>query len=310
MNVPVYIINLTKDVERWRRIETSLRALGVSPIRINAIDGPRKLQLIRRTIKQEFATKHWQLTPSEIGVAISHVGIWKRVHRRKLAAVVLEDDVELLYSFKDFYFRELPLLLQRCDIVKFEGLFLSRASRLDPVLCNGRTTKLLVPIFPTLGAAGYALTPRGAEKLLRRAARVGIRVPIDYFIMRYDEHGAVYGETRPMMVKQGDFPSNIEHERIAQRRSRVPDPLRIPLFRRPFVVIRRGITRSLAIIKIVFLARFLRPSINHRQNRLQTPNRRDKWRDALSIAGLWDRWHKMLGLRNLVIFTFRNERSQ
>ena len=43
--------------------------------------------------------------------------------RHKLPAVIFsEDDAEFFPSFKTFYFRELLQFLQRCDIVKFEGI--------------------------------------------------------------------------------------------------------------------------------------------------------------------------------------------
>jgi glycosyl transferase family 25 len=187
------------------------------------------------------------LTPGEIGCALSHIGVWKRVHRRGLAAVVLEDDAELFNSFKSFYFRELSLFLQRCDIVKFEGLFFPRTSLSGPMLFKAQSTRLIIPFQPTMGSAGYALTRRGAEVLLRCTTH--ITMPIDFLLRDYPGHGAVYGETRPMLAKQGNFVSNIEAERhvtgkVSNKRS-----------------LWRGIRRSLAMIRIVLVAKVLRPML-------------------------------------------------
>jgi glycosyl transferase family 25 len=256
MHIPVYVINLTKDVERWRRVEKALLDLGISPIRIRAVNGVKKHELIRRLIRGGFGTKYRPLTPAVLGCALSHVGFWKKVHRRGAPAVVLEDDAELSHSFKDFYFRELPVFLQRCDIVKFEGLFYPKRSVSGPVLCDGQSTKLIVPFYPTAGTAGYALTQHGAEILLGRAKR--ITEGIDIFLGRYEEHGVVYGETRPMLVKQGDFESNIAPEMIASMMSYKPS-LWTRKIGRPLEVIRRSIRRSLAIGRIIILAKFLRP---------------------------------------------------
>lgn len=208
--IPVYVINLAKDVDRWHRIERSLLTLGIPPIRIRAIDGASRISLIRRLMKHDFATKDWALTPGEIGCALSHIGVWKKVARDGLAAIILEDDAEILSSFQRFYFKELRLFLQRCDIVKFEGLFFDQTSLSGPVLHNGSSTKLIVTFRPTLGAAGYALTRRGAEALLSLTAQIKVTLPIDYLIGRYDEHGAVFGETRPLIVRQASeaFGSN------------------------------------------------------------------------------------------------------
>src|SRR6185437_3700529 len=177
--IRVYVINLAKDVDRWHRIQRALLTLGISPIRIRAVDGTSRASLIRRLIKHDFATKDWALTPGEIGCALSHIGVWKKVARDGLAAVILEDDVEIPSSFERFYFKDLPLFLQRCDIVKFEGLFFDHTSRSGPVLHNGSSTKLIVTFRPTLGTAGYALTRRGAEALLSRTAKIKVTLPID-----------------------------------------------------------------------------------------------------------------------------------
>jgi len=264
-HIPVYVINLAKDIDRWRHIEASLLSLGISPIRIRAVDGINRTSLIRRLIKRNFATKDWALTPGEIGCALSHIKVWKKVSRGGLPAIILEDDAEIASSFKHFYFNDLPLFLQRCDIVKFEGLFYKQTSRSGPVLYNGSSTKLIVSFRPTLGGAGYALTQRGAQLLLSRAAKINISLPTDHLLVRYDEHGAIFGETRPLMVRQASeaFASNIEAERIiAGQRIRLKLNLRsicVRQIRRPFMLMRRGIGRSLAMLRIIFTVRFLPP---------------------------------------------------
>jgi glycosyl transferase, family 25 len=262
--IPVYVINLAKDVDRWHRIETSLLTLGISPIRIKAVDGTSRNSLIRRLIKHNFATKDWALTPGEIGCALSHIGVWKKVARHGLAAVILEDDVEIPSSFERFYFKDLPLFLKRCDIVKFEGLFFDHTSRSGPVLHNGASTKLIVTFRPTLGTAGYALTRRGAEALLSRTAKIKVTLPIDYFVGRYDEHGAVFGETRPLIVRQASetFASNIHAERLIEGqklRALLNSQCVFARLLRSFTLMRRGMRRSLAMLRIVVVARFFGP---------------------------------------------------
>lgn len=263
-DIPVYVINLRKDMDRWCRIETALRTLGISPIRIKALNGTARHSLIRRLIKHDFATKDWALTPGEIGCALSHIGVWKKVARHGLAAIVLEDDAEIVPAFKHFYFDDLPLFLQRCDVVKFEGLFFQNTSRTGPILCDSHSTKLIVSLRPTLGAAGYALTPRGAEALLSRAAKIKVSVPIDHLLARYDEHGAVYGETRPLIVRQATdaFASNIESERIIQgkRMTRILNSRSATIrhVRRTCKLIKLGIRRSIAMTRIIFIARLHR----------------------------------------------------
>src|SRR6185437_941458 len=256
-HIPVYVINLAKDVDRWHRIEASLLTIGISPIRIRAVDGIKKTSLIRTLIKRTFATDDWALTQGEIGCALSHIGAWKKVARGGLAAVILEDDAEILPSFKHFYFNDLPLFLQRCEIVKFEGLFFKQTSRSGLVLQNGLSTKLIVSFRPTLGGAGYALTQRGAQLLLSRAAKINVSLPTDHLLVRYDEHGAVFGETRPFMVRQASdlFTSNIEAERRIETQSMYLksnwQSMCVRQIRRSFTLMRRGTWRSLAMLRII-----------------------------------------------------------
>jgi GR25 family glycosyltransferase involved in LPS biosynthesis len=266
--IPVYVINLAKDAERWRNIERSLQDLRISPIRVRGIDGSKRHSLIRRLVKYNFANKDWGLTPGEIGCALSHIGIWKRVARSGLPAVIFEDDAVDLPAFKEFYAEDLPLFLQRCDIVKFEGLFCKNTSLSGPMLCEGRSTKLIVSFRPTVGAAGYALTQRGAKALLSRAAEMKVAVPIDHVLVRYDEHGAVYGETRPFLVRQAreSYASNIEPERIIEDermtkilRNYSASAMFYRRVRRSISLMGRGVRRALAMTRIVLFARFVRP---------------------------------------------------
>ena len=75
---------------------------------------------------------------------------------------------------------------------------------------------------------------------------------MDHLLRDYPGHGAVYGETRPLRAKQGNFASNIKAGRIeAERQSTGKMSNKRSL--------RRGIRRLHAMIKIVLFAKFLRP---------------------------------------------------
>lgn len=288
-HIPVYIINLAKDIDRWHRIETALLALGISPIRIKAIDGTSRTPLIRKLIKHDFATEDWALTPGEIGCALSHIGTWKKVVQSGLSAVILEDDAEILTSFEHFYFKDLPLFLQRCDIVKFEGLFFDQTSLSGPVLYNRSSTNLIVTFRPTLGAAGYALTRHGAEALLSHTAKIKVTLPIDFLLTRYDEHGALFGETRPLIVRQAseDFASNIEPDRLLEKqRSRTLfESQRIfgRTIRRLRTLAGRGIRRSLAMLRIIVIAKF--PLLRNRASAKRVLNERRHGSRPIKLLG-------------------------
>src|SRR5262245_14583457 len=182
--IPIFIINLDRDVERWRHIDAVVRKLGIPYQRIAAIDGQRKLALVRRVIPRDFFNRKLgrPLTPGELCCTLSHVSALKQVLRQDLdRAVILEDDAEFLDGFPELFRNELPEYLELCDIVKIEGLFYDHISRTGPTLHVGRVTNLIVPLSPTLGSAGYAVTRRGAKALLRRLA--AINWPMGYMLV-------------------------------------------------------------------------------------------------------------------------------
>ena len=113
--------------------------------------------------------------------------------------------LNFLMGFWTFSSTELPEYLKQCDIVKIEGLFYDHTSRSGPTLRAGHLTKLIVPLSPTLGSAGYAVTQRGAKALLRRLA--AINWPMDHMLVSYEGYAATFGEIRPMLVHQAVLPS-------------------------------------------------------------------------------------------------------
>src|SRR6266404_4987556 len=139
-NIPIFIVNLTRDRERWETIRNSMVRAGLPYCRFSAIDGRRKLSLIRSTIKRNFVnTKIGRpLTTGEICCTLSHMGILRRMVRQNIErAVILEDDAQFSDSFLEFYRTELPEYLAHCDVVKLEGIFYDHTSRSGPVISNG-----------------------------------------------------------------------------------------------------------------------------------------------------------------------------
>jgi glycosyl transferase family 25 len=255
--IPVFIINLERDVQRWRHIEAVMRKLGILHQRITAIDGQRKLRLIRKVIARDFFNRKLgrPLTPGEICCALSHISALKRVIRQNLdRALILEDDVEFSDGFQDFFRDELPEFLELCDIVKIEGLFYDHTSRSGPTLRTGRLTKLIVPLSPTLGSAGYAVTRRGARALLRRF--VAINWPMDHMLVSYEGYAATFGEIRPMLIQQAAHPSNIEVDRRRELDSSKRGESVTNKVRRRLRWLGRGARRTLAMARIVAAIKF------------------------------------------------------
>ena len=93
----VYVINLDKNVERMGNMSLQLRRLGVDFERIPAVYGASLTKEERKGCFapfRSFCAMGYKLLVGEIGCALSHCKVYKRMIDNKIgAALVLEDDV-------------------------------------------------------------------------------------------------------------------------------------------------------------------------------------------------------------------------
>lgn len=95
----IFIVNLKKSVERRQKMEEQLLALGLSAEFIEAVDG-RLLSDDER--KRVTAEVNYAFLPGEIGCALSHQKIYKKMIDENIDnALILEDDVVLNEEFKN-----------------------------------------------------------------------------------------------------------------------------------------------------------------------------------------------------------------
>jgi glycosyl transferase, family 25 len=256
-DIPIFIINLDRDVERWENIQRFMTTADLPHFRFAAIDGRRKLSLIRSVIKRDFLNQKLarSLTTGEICCTLSHIAVLKRIVRRNIGrAVILEDDAEFSDNFLEFYRQELPDYLSRCDVVKLEGLSYGHTSQSGPALGNGRLTKLIVPLNPTLGSAGYAVNLRGAKALLGRLSV--LNWPMDHMLIGYEAYDATFGEIRPLLVQQAMLVSNIEIDRRREWDESRKDLTIATRLRRRLPWLVRGMRRMMAMVRNIARAKF------------------------------------------------------
>ncbi|MGY4606987.1 glycosyl transferase family 25 [Bradyrhizobium sp. USDA 4474] len=209
-----FIINLDRDVARWQSISAALDGFGIPYQRVRAIDARNRINLIRGVVQRHFvyAPARRDLTDAEIGCYLSHLAALKRIVRQRLpAAMIFEDDVIFDPAFQRFYQHDLARFLAASDIVKFEGIHYPHTSKSGFEIAHGTTGRLLLRMRPTLGAAAYAVTWRGALALLK-AVSVPDR-PFDHKLAYYDRHWVDYAETEPFLARQASYASNLEDER-------------------------------------------------------------------------------------------------
>ena len=210
-SVPIFIINLDRDVVRLANIGAAFAKLGRSYERVRAIDGKSRISLLRRLVKRPMYSSRAgkPLTPGEVGCALSHVSALKRVIRRRLpVALIFEDDAEWDERFGRFLSHDLMDMMQSFDVLKFEGLTLTKRPGWGITFARGSTARAVLPLTGAFGAAGYAVTLEGARLLASSLGRLD--EPVDFVLPRSECYGFVLGETRPFLVWQGRYPTNIE----------------------------------------------------------------------------------------------------
>ena len=102
----IYVINLARSPDRWERISYQLNSMGLQYERVEAVDG--KL-LSERDIRDNFNEEKFEivsghkLVAGEVGCALSHINIWKKIaNENQSGAIIIEDDVVLKEPFLDF----------------------------------------------------------------------------------------------------------------------------------------------------------------------------------------------------------------
>lgn len=160
MRYPVYLINLDRQPERLRFMQRQLSELGITPIRVSAVNG-RNPEEQRRS----YAAPYAQLSPGEIGCFESHRRLWKKIVDQGISgALIVEDDVILASDFAKLDFDGHDV-----DIVKIDagiGRLSWYGTSVKPLNSQRSLRRLLGTEFST---GCYFITAAGARKLLARS---------------------------------------------------------------------------------------------------------------------------------------------
>lgn len=165
--IPVFVINLQSSPERFQYAEQQLLALGIQPIRFNAVYGKElTLQEIdacydKPANKQRFRRS---LSLGEIGCYLSHRGIWQLMLAQNIEmAIVLEDDIDIDARLPDAI-RQIAAL-QGWDHIKLSD---DRATPAHQKLQLEHGFELVNFKKVPNCATGYAISLQGVRKLLSR----------------------------------------------------------------------------------------------------------------------------------------------
>lgn len=202
INLPIWIINLKHDEERRKFMVEQLERLGLPYELIEAVDGSALSDEDFKISSPELSQKtiYRQLTPGEVGCALSHIHLWERMLRDDITEVLIFEDDALIAQAM------LGVLENRDKLPEnWEHINFTTWSRVFPfgdlIFDIYRAGKFLDRPF---SAVAYLLTNSGAEKLLSKVKPLYIPID-DYFSIVGLNSYAV----EPQVVSRMNFGSSI-----------------------------------------------------------------------------------------------------
>lgn len=185
--LPIYVINLKADIAKRQHmlalckqnglvceVIDAVRGAALSPTEIEAIyDRHKSVEQIGR-----------ELTPGELGCALSHIKIYRRiVAQHQAAAIIFEDDIDLEAGFKSVIAatEHFPTDWELMLLGHYSQLATERETRASfrgrRKLVDGFEAVRLVEL--AYGTHAYMITFNGAKKLLEQLSMLAM--PIDHY---------------------------------------------------------------------------------------------------------------------------------
>ncbi len=182
----IIVINLLKDTDKKTKIKAQLSALNLNYCFFEAVDGSKLSATKIDQIYDRRATRKSRkrdLSSGEIGCALSHIGIYKKILADNIDyAIILEDDALIGADFVQTInnIKHLP---------KDWELFLLgwQNSRLCYAKCQSHQNfsgfSIIKPMSMFGGTYAYIINQKGCEKMLTHTQKIGN--PIDYYTGGY-----------------------------------------------------------------------------------------------------------------------------
>ncbi len=199
--LPLYVINLDRAPERWAKVSAGLEAEGLTATRFPAIDAAQGQHetVSRYDETATLARRGLPLRPSELGVFASHVLLWRKVSESGRPAVIMEDDVGVESGFAAVLAIAAEII-DKHRLIRLSALQQGRQPRFVRDLGQGYS--LVRHNKGPGGLQAYALSPAGAERLLRDC-ETWIE-PVDDHVDAYWRHGLAALAIMPYRIRHDD----------------------------------------------------------------------------------------------------------
>jgi glycosyl transferase, family 25 len=198
----IVLISLPESVDRRRAAEAQFRDADLAFEFYAGINGETANQPLFAAIDNEAYLLNAGRLPSagEIGCFASHRAVWEYCIRINEPLIILEDDVRLLDNFPAAV-TAVSEFIEGCGFIRLQSL------RNEPrnLVANSGSFKLYYCKKYPLGAAGYAISPAAARKLL--ASSTTLSAPADKYIKSVWEHDQPLYCLLPESIDLNEFSS-------------------------------------------------------------------------------------------------------
>lgn len=209
MNLPIFYINLDRDIQRRALLEAQLERLSLTGTRLPAVwwsdlDESKQSELYSAELNQK--QYYTPLVNGEKGCYASHIAAWRQLlDSTAPAMVVLEDDVQVLKNFETAL-QAIAELEHPWDMIKLMGRSGREKiySRTHLIAGHDLIQYTRVPSF----TAAYVISRTGAQKMLQ--SRIPFGRPIDIDLRFWWENN---------MQIRGVYPPVVELAEISQATS-------------------------------------------------------------------------------------------
>lgn len=236
--VKIFIVNLKRRPDRREVIEKRLRNLCITNYEIiDAVDGKELPEDLTGIYDEDSSIEiHRKLEKSEIGCALSHVNIARKVIEQNLDyAIILEDDAELTLEFKEFIKNfnlepnKFDFLMFGCfssnqwfncklktNIAPYELIEKQSIVYLDEIDFNVGDVSIHKPHYPTQvldfvnATHAYMISNKGAKFLLEN--NYPVKLEADN-VWNYYHDKCVLMFTNPILAHAQHADSDIHNER-------------------------------------------------------------------------------------------------
>ena len=180
--VPIFVINLERDVERWAATRDAFADLEQFEVRRS----PGVIPAIPKTAQTYLTAGRRTVEAGTLGVFMAHVLAWETIDRLDAPALVVEDDV-MPAELHRMLTLDLPADL---DVLHVNHRMADpRPARGDLKVARAWTIlphkTAMQPEMAAPGGDGYLLTPPGARKLLQAVLHDGFDEHVDWRLLRY-----------------------------------------------------------------------------------------------------------------------------